>query len=185
MNKDGGFIVNMIISLIIACEVAFWIVIALGLICRYMLNRDKLGVFFLALTPVVDLILLVATSIDLYNGATATTAHGIAAVYIGVSIGFGKSMINWADEKFRYYVLKQGDKPARKYGIEHAMHYMKSFIRHIAAFVIGAGLLLAMIYFIDNPTRTEALLGILKIWSVALGVDLIITVSYFLWPRKA
>lgn len=50
-----------------------------------------LGLFFLALTPVVDLVLLIATAVDLYNGATAGTVHGIAAIYLGVSIAFGKA----------------------------------------------------------------------------------------------
>jgi hypothetical protein len=176
---------NWIVALIIGCEIAFWVVIAVGLLFRYMFNRPKLGMFFLALTPVVDLILLIATGFDLYRGATATIAHGIAAVYIGVSIAFGKSMINWADERFRYYVVKQGTQPVTRYGMEYAKHYLKSFIRHIAAFVIGAGILVAMIYFIQNPDRTQALYRIFMIWGVALGVDLIITVSYFIWPREA
>lgn len=176
---------NFIIALIIACEVAFWIVIIAGLMSRYVWNRAKLGVFFLALTPVIDLILLIATSIDLYNGATATIAHGIAAVYIGVSIGFGKSMINWADEMFRYYVTKQGLKPAKRYGMELAKHYLQGFVRHIAAFFIGAGLLVGMIYFIQDPVRTEALYEILRVWGIVLGIDLIITISYFIWPRQA
>ncbi len=51
--------------------------------------------------------------VDLYNGATATIVHGIAAVYIGGSLAFGKSMIQWADERFRYYATKQGTKPLK------------------------------------------------------------------------
>lgn len=176
---------NWIVALIIGCEIMFWVVIAAGLVFRYMFNRPKLGLFFLALTPVVDLILLIATGFDLYRGATATFAHGLAAVYIGISIAFGKSMINWADERFRYYVVKQGLQPVKRYGMEHAMHYLKSFIRHIVAFIIGAGILVAIIYFIQDPDRTQALYRIFKMWGVVLGIDLIITVTYFIWPREA
>ena len=69
---------NFILWLIIFCEVAFWVVILLGLVTRYVFRQKKLGLFFLALTPVVDLILLVATTMDLMNGATAEIPHAIA-----------------------------------------------------------------------------------------------------------
>src|SRR5699024_11541101 len=97
-----------------------------------------LPIFFLALTPVVDLILLIITGLDLYYGATATMAHAIAAVYIGVSIGFGKSMIKWADERFRYYVTKEGPKPIKLFEMEHAIHYLKGWGKHVLSYLIGA-----------------------------------------------
>ena len=174
---------NFIAWTIIACEVGFWIVILLGLITRYVFNRKRLGLFFLTLTPVIDLILLVITTTDLYKGAIATTAHAIAAVYLGISIAYGKSMIQWADERFLYYVQKKGTKPARKNGMEYAKHSMKGTLQHLLAFIIGGCLLLAMIYLMDDPTRSEALYGTLKIWGMILGIDFIISISYFIWPR--
>ncbi|MFD2445407.1 hypothetical protein ACFSO7_15690 [Bacillus sp. CGMCC 1.16607] len=170
--------------MIVACEIAFWIVIILGLVLRYIFKLNKLGIIFLALTPVIDLILLAITSIDLYRGSTATQAHAIAAVYIGVSIAFGKSMIDWADERFQYYVTKQGPKPTKRFGMEYAIHYMKGWGRHLIAYLIGAGLLAGTVYFINDPFRTEALSGILKIWSLVLGVDFVIGISNFIWPKK-
>lgn len=98
---------NGIAWMIVFCEIAFWVVIVLGLAVRYVFKRHTLGLLFLALTPVIDLILLAATGVDLYRGASATAAHGIAAVYIGISIAYGKQMIQWADEKFQYYVTKR------------------------------------------------------------------------------
>lgn len=170
--------------MIVGCEIAFWIVILLGFFSRYVLKKKKLGWFFLALTPVIDFILFVTTSYDLYRGATATTAHAIAAVYIGVSIGYGKSMINWADERFRYYVTKDGEKPVKLYGMEYAIHYLKGWGRHVFSYVIGAGLLVGVIYLIDNSSRTEAMVEVLKVWSLVLGIDFVFTISYFIWPRK-
>lgn len=175
---------NFIAWMIVTCEIAFWVVILAGLAVRYLLKRPKLGLAMLALTPVIDLLLFVITGVDLYNGAVATTAHAIAAVYIGVSIAFGKSMIDWADRWFRYLVHKQEEaRPVKRYGLEYAKQYLRGFIRHIAAFLIGAGLLVGMIYFIHDTSRTEALSGVLRIWTVVLGIDLIITVTYFVWPR--
>jgi len=175
---------NIIAWIIVACEIGFWIVIVLGLFTRYVLKKNKLGLFFLALTPVVDLILLIITGLDLYYGATATMAHAIAAVYIGVSIGFGKSMIKWADERFRYYVTKEGPKPIKLFEMEHAIHYLKGWGKHVLSYLIGAGLLVGVILLINDVSRTEALFEVLRTWTFVLGIDLIITISYFIWPRK-
>lgn len=171
--------------MIIACEIAFWIVILLGLVTRYVFKLKKLGLVFLALTPVIDLILLITTSVDLYRGATATLAHAIAAVYIGISIAFGKSMIEWADARFQYYVTKQGPKPAQRFGKDYAKHYLKGWGKHVIAYLIGAGLLLGLIYIINAPARTEALDGILKLWTLVLAIDFLIAISHFIWPKKA
>lgn len=103
----------LIAWIIIACEVGFWIFVLAGLIARYVFNQRKLGNLLLICTPIVDLLLLVATVIDLKNGAVATTVHGIAAIYIGVSIAFGHRMIAWADVRFAYY-FRNGPKPDKK-----------------------------------------------------------------------
>lgn len=175
---------NYIAWMIVACEIGFWIVILLGLFTRYVLKKNKLGVFFLALTPVIDLILLIAASYDLYRGATATIAHALAAVYIGISIGFGKSMIKWADERFRYYVTKDGPKPIKLYGMEYSLHYLKGWGRHVISYLIGAGLLEGVIYLINDSARTEAMGEVLKVWTLVLGIDFIFTMSYLVWPKK-
>ena len=174
---------NFVAWTIVACEIGFWVVILLGLITRYLFKRERLGFFFLALTPVIDLLLLIVTATDLYNGATATQAHAIAAVYLGISIAFGKSMIRWADERFQYYIQRQGTKPVRKTGWAHARHSMKGSLQHLLAFMIGAALLVIMVYLIDDASRTEALSATLKVWALVLGIDFVISVSYFIWPR--
>ena len=168
---------------IIACEIGFWVVILAGLITRYVFNKKRLGLFFLALTPVIDLLLLVVTATDLYNGAVATQVHAIAAIYLGVSIAFGKSMIGWADERFLYYIKKQGTKPAKKTGYAHARHSVKGALQHVLAFIIGGGFLFIMIYLIGDANKTEALSQMLKLWALIVGLDMVVSLSYFIWPR--
>lgn len=58
-----------------------------------LLNKKRLGLVLLALAPVIDLLLLVATVTHLRSGAEAEWAHGLAALYIGFSIACGKRMI--------------------------------------------------------------------------------------------
>lgn len=175
---------NFIVWLIIFCEVAFWIVILMGLVTRYILNRKKLGFFFLALTPVIDLILLLATSLDLMKGATAESPHAIAAVYISVSLVFGKSMISWADDRFKYYIMKQGAKPPKLTGLNYSKHYAKNWLKHLLSYIIGTGILHLIIYLINDKNRTEALNSTIHIWTIVNIIDLIICVSYFVWPPK-
>ncbi|SHG83546.1 hypothetical protein [Ornithinibacillus halophilus] len=175
---------NWIIWLIIACEIGFWVFILLGLVTRYIFKKESLGLFLLAMTPVVDFILLAATSYDLYQGATATTAHALAAIYIGVSIGFGKSMIKWADERFSYYVTKTGPKPVKLYGIDYAKTYFKSWLRHLLSYVIGATIIGIIYVLINDYERTEAMVQILGLWSLVLVIDLVLSITYFIFPRK-
>ncbi|MBT2692717.1 hypothetical protein [Bacillus sp. ISL-55] len=175
---------NFIAWMIVACEIAFWIVIILGLVTRYIFNKNTLSIFFFALTPVVDLLLLALTSYDLYRGATATIAHGIAAIYIGVSLAYGKSMINWADSRFRYYILRTGEKPERLSGRDFSRNERKNLLHHYAAFLIGGSMLALIILLINDPSRTESLFAVLKIWGFVLAIDTAITTSYFIWPKK-
>lgn len=176
---------NFIAWMIVVCEIAFWVVILIGLSLRYVFKLKKLGFFFLALTPLIDIILIAITSLDLYRGATATVAHGLAAVYIAVSLAFGKNMIAWMDVRFQRFILKSTTfKQEKLSGIPHAKNYAKGFVRHIIAYVIGYAILASMIFYIGDASRTEALSGILKIWGFILAIDLYITASYFIWPKK-
>ncbi len=79
----------MIVAIIIACEIGFWLILAAGLGARYVLRQRVLGAVLLACVPVVDLVLLVAATIDLRDGATANWTHGLAAAYLGLSIVLG------------------------------------------------------------------------------------------------
>lgn len=175
---------DLIAWVIAASEIGFWVVIIAGLVTRYIFKKKRAGLLLLALTPLIDLILLVTTSVHLWNGAEATIAHAIAAVYIGVSVAFGKSMIKWADVRFRYYITKEGPCPHKLSGIPHAKHYFKSWLQHVLAYLIGAIFLVSLIFLIGDPSRTEVLSNALKLWTLVLGVDFLIAISHFIWPKK-
>lgn len=175
---------RMILWLIIACEIGFWVFVLAGLVARYIFNKKRLGSFLLICTPIVDLVLIIATIFDLRNGATATIMHGLAAIYIGISLAFGHQMIKWADGHFNYR-FANGAKPEKvKYGKARAKKEREGWYRHVLSWVIGGGVLLAMIYYVNNPSQTEALLRILQIWSAVLFIDFIISFSYTLFPKN-
>lgn len=174
----------MIGWLIIACEIGFWVFVLAGLVARYILKKKKLGTFLLICSPIVDLILLIATVFDLKNGAVATAVHGIAAIYIGVSVAFGPQMIKWADGRFSYR-FGNGKKPDKgKNRKVHAKQERERWYRHLLSWLIGTGILMSIIFYINNHSQTEVLLRTMQFWSLILVIDFIISFSYTLFPKK-
>ncbi len=51
----------------------------------------------LAGVPLVDVVMLVASVIDIRSGGEPSFKHSLAAIFIGVSVGFGHQTLKWAD----------------------------------------------------------------------------------------
>ncbi len=172
-------------ALIIASETAFWLLLGAGLWARYLLGRKQLGAVLLALTPAVDLTLLILTTIDLRNGATAGQWHAIAAVYLGVSVAFGPRLIAWADARFAHR-FAGAPRPAGpvKRGPEHARRERAGWYRHVLAWAIGSSLLLAGVALVADGERTAALQNMVALWTLVLMIDFLWSFSYTLWPRR-
>lgn len=170
---------------IVACEIGFWVFVLAGLVSRYLFKQKRLSKILFVCTPIVDLLLLVVTVIDLKNGATATTVHGIAAIYIGVSVAYGHRMIKWADERFAHY-FADGPRPdkGKKYGKAFAKKERSGWYLHVLAWIVGIVLLGAIILYINNPAQTEALYQTAKLWTLVLGIDFLISFSYTIFPKK-
>lgn len=176
----------MIAAMIVACEIGFWLFVLGGLACRYLIGARRLGAALLASTILVDLALLTFTVVDMKNGATATLAHGLAAVYIGISLVFGPSMIRWADERFAHR-FAGGPKPAKKpqYGVEHARHERRMWAKHLLAWMIGSAILGSMALWVGDLERSKELLLTIGRWGVVVCIDFLWSFSYTIWPRKA
>ena len=176
----------MITAFIVGCEIAFWLFVLAGLYARYILRQRRLGTVLLLCTPLVDVALLVATVLELRGGGTASFAHGLAAIYIGVSVAFGHAMIRWADVRFahRFAGSPAPVKPP-KGGPEHARRERILWLRHLGAYVIGCAILLGMVLLVGDATRTESLRGTLQLWSLVLVIDFVWSFSYTFWQKKA
>lgn len=147
----------MLLVLIVACEVGFWVFLFLGLFARYLLKWPKVGKGLLLCVPLMDLVLLCASILDLSNGATAEFAHGLAAAYLGFTVVFGPSVIQWADENMAHK-FSNAPKPNRpSHGWEYTLYEWKLWLKGAMASVIAAILLFSAVFFIDQPQKTEAL----------------------------
>ena len=175
----------MVLTVIVATEIAFWLLLLSGLGARYGLGRPRVGLVFLAATPLVDLVLLAATTIDLRRGGEAALPHALAAVYIGVSVAGGRRMVGWADARFAHR-FAGGPVPVRppRTGPRHAAHQRREWLRHLAAWSTGTALMGLGVLLVGDSDRTWALLNVAALWTLVLAIDFAISFSYALWPRK-
>lgn len=146
--------------LIVGCEVAFWLVLILSLAVRYLLQREALSRWLLLSLPLIDVLLLAFTALDLRRGATATFAHGLAAVYVGFTLAFGSVAIRWADAHFAHR-FASGPIPAKapSGGWSAVRFDLALWLRCIVAWIIALALIEALIAYVANDDATQPLLG--------------------------
>lgn len=149
---------SVLLILVLGCEIAFWLVLLFGLVARYLLRWQKLGLYCLYSIPLIDLLLLIVTVIDLRNGTEASFFHGLAAAYIGFSVVFGHSLIQWADEHFAYR-FANGDKPASTPvgGWPNLRYELILFAKALVACAITFALVRAMMWMVGDFDKTVAL----------------------------
>jgi hypothetical protein len=171
------------IAVIVGCEIAFWVLLAAGLAARYVLKARRLSTALLLAVPAVDVILLVVSILDLRGGGTADMAHGLAAVYLAVSIAFGADMIRWADQRFAHR-FAGAPLPPKRHGAQRAAHERKQWLRHLLAYAMGAAILGFFTLLVGDPSRTAPLWSVMGPWTLVLVIDFFVSFSYSLSPRR-
>lgn len=173
----------MLIAMIVACEIAFWVFIISGLVCRYLLRRPKLGAALLAASPLADLVLLTVTFVDLRTGGTATFAHTLAALYLGFSLVYGRRLVRWADNWAAYWA-DHAPRPPRRSGRAYAKDCWADVGRTLLSVSIAGALISALIWSATNTEAAQALHDSWRILGIVLAIDFFWAVSYTIWPRK-
>jgi hypothetical protein len=156
---------NFILALIIGCEIGFWFFLLAGLVARYPLRSPRIGGALLICTPLVDVVLLVATVFDLRAGGEATWPHAAAAIYLGLTLGFGHGIMRWADQRF-HHRFASGPPPVRppKHGRAKVRHEWAQFGKFGLAWLISTVIMAALVLFVSTPAQTELL------WKVAMPI---------------
>ncbi|MFD3992472.1 hypothetical protein [Streptomyces sp. NPDC058583] len=176
----------MIVTLIVICEVGFWVLLAAGLATRYLLKMPRTGIALLLCEPLLEVLLLVVTAIDLKNGADPSWKHGLAALYIGYTVGHGHRTVKWLDghAAHRFGGAPRPPKPPQ-YGMARARHEGKVWLGSVTAAAVASVLLLLAALYVGDDGNTESLYGwILVAWR-STGIHGLIALSYAIWPRKA
>ncbi|MGW3986038.1 hypothetical protein [Streptomyces sp. NPDC004830] len=176
----------MIVALIAACEVGFWVLLAAGLAFRYLLRMPRTGLALLLCEPLLEVVLLVATAVDLRNGADPDWTHGLAALYIGYTAGHGHRTVTWLDGHAAHR-LGGAPKPAGppRFGLARARHEGKVWLGTLVGAVVATGLLQLAIRYVDDPSRVTSLESWRWVAWRAAGIHGLIALSYLIWPRKA
>ncbi|NBE91867.1 hypothetical protein FE391_12960 [Nonomuraea sp. KC401] len=175
----------MIVALIVGCEIGFWLLLGLGLACRYLWHLRTLSAALLLAVPLLDVILLAAAVIDMRGGATGDVRHGLAAAYLAYSIVFGHRTIRWADARF-HHRFAGGPTPPRPPagGMARARYEWTLWLRIVLAYGIACVVLLGLVWLVDDPARTEPLVAFMDdLFKIPL-IAILWPVSYTLWPRK-
>ncbi|MEU3527261.1 hypothetical protein AB0E62_25870 [Streptomyces sp. NPDC038707] len=175
----------MIVGLVIACEAAFWVLLAAGLAFRYALRMPRTGLALLLCEPLLEVVLLVATAIDLKNGAQPDWRHGLAAVYIGFTAGLGHSTITWVDARVAHR-FAGGPPPVRppRYGSARAVHEWKAAARWILAAAVALALLQGAVWYVGDDGDTGPLRGWQQSMLWLIGINVLIAASYTIFPKR-
>jgi hypothetical protein len=172
----------MVLSIIIVCEVGFWVAIVSGLAVRYLLRRPSLGAALLVVAPVLDAVLLVATTLDLLGGATATWQHSLAAIYVGFSVAYGHRLIAWVDVRFAHR-FAGGPGPAALTGRAYTRACWGDVGRTLLGASIAASVIGLIVLVVGWSDRTRALGDTLPLLGLALALDLLWAIGYTVWPK--
>ncbi|MFD8226484.1 hypothetical protein ACFV16_20190 [Streptomyces massasporeus] len=176
----------MIVALIAACEIGLWVLLAAGLATRYLLKMPRTGLALLLCEPLLEVVLLVATALDLKNGADPNWTHGLAALYIGYTVGHGHRTVKWLDGHAAHRLggAPPPPKPPR-YGMARARHEGAVWLGTLTGAVVATVLLQLAIWYVDDPSRVTSLESWRWVaWRTA-GIHGLIALSYAIWPRKA
>ncbi|MFF0009484.1 hypothetical protein ACFYQT_39515 [Streptomyces tibetensis] len=176
----------MIVALIAACEIGFWVLLASGLSVRYLLRMPRTGLALLLCEPLLEVVLLVATALDLKNGAEPNWTHGLAALYIGYTVGHGHRTVKWLDGHAAHR-LGGAPKPIGppRYGMARARYEGRVWLGTLVGAVVATVLLQLAIWYVDDPSRVTSLESWRYVAWRAAGIHGLVALSYLIWPRKA
>ncbi|MFE2285726.1 hypothetical protein ACFXDJ_16335 [Streptomyces sp. NPDC059443] len=175
----------MLVTVIVACEAGFWVLLAGGLALRYLAKMPKLGAAVLLCEPLLELVLLVVTTLDLRAGGEPDWKHGLAALYIGYTVTYGHYTVKWLDGHAAYR-LAGGPKPAGAgHGRARAVHERKLAARTAVAAGVAIGLLQAAIWWVGGAGDTSSLHAWQLMALRVTGIHALIAATYTVWPKRA
>ncbi|WP_406365534.1 hypothetical protein [Streptomyces sp. NBC_00645] len=175
----------MVVGLIIACEVGFWVLLAAGLAVRYLLKWRRTSVALLLCEPLLELILFAVTAVDLRNGAEPGWEHGLAALYIGFTVAYGPYTIRRLDG-YAAHRLADGPRPPKppRHGMARAAHEGRLWLRTVLAAAVACALLEGAIRYVGDGD-TSSLRSFQWVSLRAVVIHGLVALTYAIWPKKA
>ncbi|WP_395573234.1 hypothetical protein [Streptomyces sp. BK79] len=174
----------MVVALIIACEVGFWVLLALGLGARYLLKWRRTSVVLLLCEPVLELVLFAVTAYDLKNGAEPGWEHGLAALYIGYTVAYGHYTIRWLDGHAAHR-LGGGPPPVKppRYGRARAAHEGRLWLRTLLGAAVACALLQGAVWYVGDGD-VSSLRAFQWVAVRVAAIHGLVALGYLIWPKK-
>ncbi|RZT88663.1 hypothetical protein EV383_5607 [Pseudonocardia sediminis] len=177
---------NPLVLLIGAAEVAFWVFLVAGLAARYLLRKPRTSAGLLLCVPLVDLVLIVASLADVAGGSPPGPVHGLAAVYLGVTVAFGHSLIRWADVRFAHR-FAGGPAPVRppRGGAARTRREWREFGKLVLAAAIAGVVMLLVTVVAGSPIPAPSAWLDDPMWSWAARVGMVGAIWFAVGPLWA
>ncbi|WP_315096945.1 hypothetical protein [uncultured Cellulomonas sp.] len=151
---------NPVAALVVACEIAFWVFLAAAVVARYALHLRRTSTVLLLCEPLLEVILLVATVGDLLRGAEPTWTHGLAALYLGFTVGFGRLTVHRVDAWVAHRFAGGPEPEQRPRTRAAARSYeWRLWARVVVAWAVACGVLAVLMVIATEPAQREVLLG--------------------------
>lgn len=160
---------NPLAALIVACEAGFWILLAGGLVTRYLLRLRRPSTALLVSVPALDVVLVAATALDVARGTPPTAIHGLAGLYLGFTVAFGHATVRWADGWFAH-LFAGGPRPvpADRYGAARVRKEWREWGRLILAWAVGLVVILGTSLLAGRGVPAPAAWATDPLWSTGL-----------------
>jgi hypothetical protein len=152
------FAENPVAAVIVGCEVGLWVLLGLGMVLRYLIRLRRVSTAVLAGIPLLDVVLVIATAIDLHRGADVGLVHVLAGFYLGSSLAFGPAIVRWADVRFAHkFAGGPAPRPVPRHGRERVAHLMREWYRVLGTVAIASVVLVVLILFLAAPQDQPSL----------------------------
>lgn len=183
-NLTDTFGHSPIVWWILAAEAAFWVLLLGGLAARYLARWTRLSNILLLAVPLVDVVLIALTALDLSTGAEPNFSHVLAALYLGFTVGFGHAVIRRVDGWFahRFAGVERPPRPAKR-GRERVRQMWQEWGRVVIAWAVSsAGIaVLALVSGTPLPSSPAAVWDA-PLWSVIARFGAVVAAWFVLGP---
>jgi hypothetical protein len=128
------------------------------MVLRYMVRLRRTSTAVLAGIPLLDVILVIATAIDLHRGADVGLVHVLAGFYLGSSLAFGPAIVRWADVRFAHrFAGGPAPRPTPRHGPERVAHVMREWCRVVGTVAVASVVLVVLALFFAAPEDQPSL----------------------------
>jgi hypothetical protein len=192
--------------LLIGAEVVFWLTLSTFFTLRYIFRLKKASILVLPIFLINEIFIAFLAYMDYQYTGEFSAYQLIVIILILYSLTFGKKDFQRLDYWIQKKIASWRGEPApmppagqkKLYGWAYAVMVFKEWTLHLFIYLLVLTILAMTIgisnEWLDNPLlsleqgippfQNEQASHIYSIWTIILIIDTIITISYFIFPKK-